>query len=173
MIRNDERRGLQLVDERVGFIEMPIGVGFVPHAVEPDAGDGAVVCEKFAQLAVHIVVDVRVKVSIVGAAVIPSGATAGVIIGVVPIKLRIIEKEFDALLVCFVGELLERILAVRRALDDVPIRNFRVEHGEAIVMARSDGDVFHAGGFGEGDPGFRIKFFGIEKFWQPLVIANF
>jgi len=34
---------------------------------------------------------------------------------------------------------------------------------KAIVMARSDGDVFHASGFGEGDPGFRINFSGSKN----------
>ena len=58
MIGNDECGGLQLVNERVGLGEMPVGVGLVPHAVEPDAADGAVVGEQLAQLAVHVVVEI-------------------------------------------------------------------------------------------------------------------
>jgi len=46
----------------------------------------------------------------------PSGSAARVVIGVVPIELRVIEEQFDALLVGFVGELLERIFGIRRAL---------------------------------------------------------
>ena len=48
MIGNNQRGRLQLVDQRVGLVEMPVGVGLVPHAVEPDAADGAVVGEQFA-----------------------------------------------------------------------------------------------------------------------------
>ncbi len=72
----------------------------------------------------------------------------------------------------FVGELLERIFAVGRALNYVPVGDFRVEHGKAVVMARSYGDVLHAGGFGESDPGFRVKFLRVEEFGQTLVIVD-
>ncbi len=71
---------------------MPIGVGLVPHAVEPNARDCAIVCKKFAQLTVHVIVDVGIKIAAVGTAVVPSGCAAGVVIGIVPIELRVIEK---------------------------------------------------------------------------------
>src|ERR1700680_2112903 len=45
MIGNNQRGGLQLMNEGVGFLKMPVGVGLVPHAVEPDAADGSVVGE--------------------------------------------------------------------------------------------------------------------------------
>src|SRR5207248_11803249 len=86
MIGNDERGGLELMNERVSFGEMPVGIGLVPHAVEPDAADGAVVGEEFGELAVHVGVDVRVEVAVIGAAVVPGGATAREIVRVMPIE---------------------------------------------------------------------------------------
>ena len=160
------------MNERVSFGEMPVGIGLVPHAVEPDAADGAVVGEEFGELAVHVGVDVRVEVAVIGAAVVPGGATAREIVRVMPIELRIVEVKLDALAVSFVGEHFERIFFVGRALDDVPVREFGVEHGEAVVVAGSDGDVLHAGGFGESDPGFGVEFFGIEKVREALVVVE-
>ena len=51
----DERRGLQAMDERVGALEMPVGIGLVPHAVEPDPADLAVLGEELGELRVHVV----------------------------------------------------------------------------------------------------------------------
>ena len=50
MIRDDERRRLQAMDQRVRAIEPPVGVGLVPHAVEPDAADRAVVRQQLGEL---------------------------------------------------------------------------------------------------------------------------
>ncbi len=61
----------------------------------------------------------------VGAAVVPVGDAAWIIVGIVPVELRIIEEQFDALAVTFIGQHLQRVLLVGRALDDVPVRNFR------------------------------------------------
>src|SRR6478752_4581592 len=39
MVAANQRRGLEFVDERVGALELPVGVGLVPHTVKPDASD--------------------------------------------------------------------------------------------------------------------------------------
>ena len=125
------------------------------------------------KLAVHVGVEIGIPVAVVGAAVVPVGGAARIVVGIVPIELRIIEEELDALAVALVGEHLQRIFLVRRALHDVPVGNFGVEHREAIMMARGDGDVLHAGGLGERDPCVGVEFFGIEKCRQALVFVDF
>jgi hypothetical protein len=109
---------------------------------------------------------------LVGAAVVPCGAAAREVVGVVPIELRIVEEELDALAVGFVGEHLEGIFLVRGALDDVPVGKLGVEHGETVVVAGSDGDVLHAGGFGQSDPGFGVELFGVEEVGQTFVVVE-
>ena len=50
---NDECRRLQSVNQGVRIREVPIGVGFVPHAIEPDAADRPVVREQLGELLIH------------------------------------------------------------------------------------------------------------------------
>src|SRR5215813_8187781 len=109
------------MDQRVGFVEVPFGVGLVPHAVEPDAAEGAVVGKKFGKLAVHVGVEVGVPVTVIGASVGPVGGASRIIVGIVPIELRIIEEQLDALAVAFVGEHLQRVFLVGCAGDDIPV----------------------------------------------------
>src|SRR5438067_12080711 len=121
MVGNDERRRLELMDERVGLIQMPVGIGLVPHAIEPDASDRAIVGEQFGELAVHVVIEVGIPIAVIGTAVVPTGDAAGIVVGIVPIELRIIKEELDALAVTFVSQHLQRILLVGSALNDVPV----------------------------------------------------
>src|ERR1700674_1879273 len=64
------------------------------------------------------------------------------------------------------------IFAVGRPLHDIPIRHFRIEHGEAVMMLRSDGGVFHAGGLCQRDPRRWGKLDRIEKRRQFRVIRS-
>ena len=67
MIRNDERRGLQAVDQIVRARELPVGAWLVPHAIEPDAADLAVIRKELAELGVHVV-EVAVEIAARGTA---------------------------------------------------------------------------------------------------------
>src|SRR5579859_3630471 len=118
MVGNDEGGGLQLVNESVGFGEMPVGVGLIPHAVEPDAPDGAIVGEEFGELAIHVGVEGGVAGTVVGTAIVPASNAARVVVRIMPVELRIIEEELEALTVAFIGEHFERIFLIGRALDD-------------------------------------------------------
>jgi hypothetical protein len=89
-----------------------------------------------------------------------------------PIELRIIKKQVDALVVALFRERLQRIFRVRSASNDVPVGNFRIEHRETVVMSRGDGDVFHARRLGQRDPGLGIEFLRIKKLWQVLTFVQ-
>ena len=108
----------------------------------------------------------------IGTAVLPIGCAARIVIRIVPVELRIIEEELDALAMALLRQHLQRILLVRRALHDIPVGDFRIEHREAVVMARRDRDVFHPGSLGQRDPGLRVKFLGIEKQRQAIVFIH-
>ena len=118
----DQRPGLELVDQLVGPVEVPVGVGPVPPAVEPDAADLAVVGAELADLAL-VIGDVRLPV----APVLAAGGLARLapreVVGMMPVEQRVIEEELDALLVAGVGQRLQRVLAIRGGVDDVVVRS--------------------------------------------------
>src|SRR2546421_12769566 len=89
-----------------------------------------------------------------------------------PVELRIVEEKSDALPVALIGELLEHVAMVRRAIYDVPIGAARVEHGEAVVMLTRDGDVAHPGRFRERDPLGGVELRRVEARSQRLVIGD-
>ena len=152
----DERGRLQLVDEAVGPLEAPVRLRLVPPAIEPDPADLAVLREQLAELAVHVV-EVAVPVPVVGPAGIATRAPSRVVVGMVPVQLGVVEEELYPLTVALVGQHLQDVLVVRRAVDDVVVRDLGVEHGEAVVVLARDRDVPHACRPGQGDPFRRIE----------------
>ena len=142
---------LQAMDQPVGAVEAPVGVLAIPPAIEPDPRHRTVVGEQLGELGVHVV-EVLVEVAVLGAVSVTSGAAAREVVGVMPVELRVVEEQLDPLLAALLGQLLEHVALVGRALDDVPIAHLRVEHGEAIVVLAGDGDVFHARGLGQRHP---------------------
>jgi hypothetical protein len=80
-----------------------------------------------------------------------------------PIQLRVVKEQLDALLVAFRGKHPDHVFAVRRPRHNVPIRQARIEHRKSVMMLRSDGDVFHASGLRQCHPRRRIKLYRIEK----------
>src|SRR5438309_11484803 len=101
MIAADERCWLQTVNQPVRPVEMPVGFRFVPHAVEPDAGDIAIAGEQLPKLAVHEI-QIAVKVASLRAAGCLTRVTARIVIRVVPVELRMIEEQLDPLAVALV-----------------------------------------------------------------------
>ena len=63
-----------------------------------------------------------------------------------------IEEQLDALPMALIRQHLERILVVRRAIEDVPIALLGAPHREPVVMLAGDGDILHPGVFRHRDP---------------------
>mgnify|MGYP001000443809 CR=1 FL=1 len=103
-----EATGLQTVNEGVLGGELPVEglrVGIVvPPSVEPDGSDGAVVGE----LRVHKAV-IALPVGLMGGAARPeSGATQG-IVGAIPVQMRVVEMQPDAVVGAGLGELADDV----------------------------------------------------------------
>jgi hypothetical protein len=113
--------------------------------------DLAVVREQLAELAVHVV-EVAVPLALLRAAGIGARAPAREVVGVMPVELRVVEEELDPLLVALVGQHLEDVLLVGRAVHDVVVGDLGVEHREAVVVLAGDRDVLHARRLHEGHP---------------------
>src|SRR4051794_28892719 len=72
----------------------------------------------------------------------------------------------------FVRELLQNILAVRRAVNNVPVRQTGIEHCKPVMVFASYRDVFHARRLCECDPCACIELGRIETRREWLVISN-
>src|SRR5512143_3003916 len=85
------------MDEPVGLVEPPPGIGAIPHPIEPNAADRTVVREEFAQLAIHVV-DVSTEIASFGPARFPPRHPARIIVRVMPIELGVVKEDLDAFL---------------------------------------------------------------------------
>src|SRR6202162_6066463 len=116
---------------------MPIGIGLVPHAIEPDATDRAIMSEQLSEVLVHEG-DIARPIAILRSPRRFAGSSPRKIVGMVPVKLRVVEKEFDALPLTFLRQFLERIALERSPVDDVVRRGPGREHREAVVVTGGD-----------------------------------
>ena len=89
-----------------------------------------------------------------------------------PVELRVIEEELDALLAAFVGQRLQHVLVVRRALDDVVVAHLGIPHREAVVMLAGDRDVLHARGLHHATHSAALNFVGLKWGGKFLVLGN-
>src|SRR5581483_12026087 len=120
MIGNNQGLRLETMDEAVSIVELPVGVRFVPHAVEPDATDFAIIRKQFGQLAVHEI-EILVPVAAFRASRSVASAAERIVVGMVPVELRIVEKNLDPLLVAFIYELANDIFPIGSAVNHVLI----------------------------------------------------
>ena len=133
--------------------------GRIHAAVKPNQAEGTVVGEEFAELRLGFVFEILRKV-LFGGIVIPVVAEA---VGVVPIfAVRVVDAEANAGTATGFGKFFEGIALEGGPIDDVVFADLGVIHGEAVMMFGGDDHIFHAGGLGEGDPGFGVEMHGIE-----------
>jgi len=90
---------------------------------------------------------------------------------VMPVQDRIVEAEFETLLLRFIRKGPDWIFAVRCGIDYVVLADAAVEHREPVVMLRSDNDVLHAGVFGDSDPLSSVKLDRVELRSEFLVFG--
>src|SRR5262245_65893021 len=108
------------MNQLVGLFESPLGLRPVPHPVEPNAADRAVIGQQLFQLPVHII-NVFEPLAALGPAGGRSGSPAREIVGMMPIELRIIKEEIDSLLMAFVGEHIQIVFLVWSWVSVVPV----------------------------------------------------
>src|ERR1041384_2533190 len=97
MVAANQRRRLKFMDQRIGALELPVGVRFVPHAVKPDASDVAIVRQQFCELRIHEF-EIVVEVAALGAPCGFAGLPTRIIVRTVPVELRVIKEELNSLL---------------------------------------------------------------------------
>src|ERR1700730_31206 len=117
MIVPNQRGGLELVDQTIRPGKTPAithsGVLLVPPTIEPDTADGPVLGQQLAQLFV-LIVDVPIPIADARPFSAMSRRAAREIIGVMPIELRIVEEQLDALVAAGHRKLRQGIALERR-----------------------------------------------------------
>ena len=160
-----EAAGLQAVDEGVLGWELPVEglrVGIVvPPSVEPDGSDRAVVGEELGELRVHKAV-IALPVGLMGGAARPeSGATQG-IVGAIPVQMRVVEMQPDAVVGAGLGELADDVAPEGCGFYYVIRTGCRIEQRESVVMTGGDGDVSGSCGLDGCHPLVGIEVGGVE-----------
>jgi len=123
VVGDDKGAGLKSVYERVSGGELPVGVGLVPHAIEPYPAELAIIGERFAQLRIHEI-QVPGPLTVARTALPLAGATQWVVVGMMPVELRVVNEELDVLAMALIGELPDNIFAVWRRIRHVVLLCF-------------------------------------------------
>ena len=139
----DEAGGFDAVDIAVELLHAPVE-GYavlivVPVAVEPDALHIAIAGEQLAHLVLH-----KGEVGVVVGFQRAAGEAAGTAYGVVvayPVENGVVEMQAHTLLMASVGQFLQHIAAEGGGIHDIVAVLGGMEHGEAVVVTRGEGDV--------------------------------
>ena len=143
MIVADEAGGLQTMDESILLGQTPVERGvlvLIPPSVKPYSSYLAVIGKEFGELIVHECI-VRVPVLLVNGSACTQTCTAKRSVFTLPVDVRVVEVDVDALAVAFVGELLHDVALEWRSVYNVIVGIFRLEHRESLVVTCGEADI--------------------------------
>ena len=80
----------------------------------------------------------------------------------IQVCVRVIDAKPDAGIQTGIGQLLQRISVEWSMVDDIVIRIFRIEHGEAVMVPRNIHDILHPRVSRDIDPLLSIEIHRIE-----------
>ena len=150
------------------FRQFPIKVRIsilVPPTVKPNCSYRTILSQQLRQLIIHELiitfpVSFRIRTSRS-----PSCTSPGIIFPR-PVKVRIVEMKFDSLFAASSCQFLYNIPFKRSCLYNVEIRILGIEHGETIMMAGSQTNIFGTRCLDGSHPLICIKFGRIEATCQ-------
>ena len=156
------------MDHGILFRQFPVKAGvsiLIPPSVKPNGSYRTIISQQFRQLIVHELiiafpVSLRIRTSCT------TSCTSPRIIFPRPVKMRVVEMEFDSLFAASCCQLLDDIPLKGSCLHDIEVRILGIEHGEAVMMAGSQTDIFSSRCFDGSHPLIRIKLGGIETACQ-------
>ena len=112
----------------------------IPPTVKPYRPYLAIIGEELGELVVHeLIVAFPVALRVRATCATTRSAPHGIL--TIPVDMRVVEVESDALRVAFIGEFLEDVTMERGGIHDVVIRILRLEHRETLMMASGEADV--------------------------------
>ena len=144
MVVTNHTSRLQFMNQGILFSQSPVKIlvdfPMIPYSVKPDCSDRSIVGEQLCQLVVHKLV-IGIPVSMFGTSGIMSGISVRIIILTRPVKMRIIQMQFDSLLLTFLGKFLDDIPLERSCIYNVIIRIAGIKHGESVMMTGCDANI--------------------------------
>ena len=141
MVVSYEASGLQTLDEGVLLLESPVEflLFVVPHSVEPNGSNRAIIGQKLSQLTIH---ESIILVPIRGGWVVRAVFAASCrVVCPLPIHVAVVEMEFEPLLSASRCKCFHHIFLVRSGIDDVIRTCLRRPHRKAVVVPAGKGDI--------------------------------
>ena len=143
MIVAHQASRLQTMNQTVLPRQLPVEIRIlilIPPTVKPYRPYLAIIGEELGELVVHeLIVALPVAQRVRATCATTRSAPHGIL--TIPVDMRVVEVESDALLVAFIGEFLEDVTMERGGIHDVVVRILRLEHRETLMMASGEADV--------------------------------
>ena len=172
MVVHDQATWLQAMDKRILLWQLPIEVRIlilIPPSIKPDTSHLAVVGKKFCKLVVHkLIVALPVTLWIRAAGTSTCSSPNSIL--TIPVDMRVIKVQSDALLVALISQLLHDVAAERSSIYNIIIRILGLEHRESLVMASGEADVLGTRSLDGSHPFGSIKLRRIETACQLSIL---
>ena len=164
MVVYDQAAWLQTMDKRILLWQLPIEVRIlilIPPSVKPDTSHLTVVGKKFCKLVVHKLI-VALPVTLWVRAAGTSTRSSPNSILTIPVDMRVIKVQSDALLVALIRQLLHDVAVERSSIYYIIIRILGLEHRESLVVASGEADILGTRSLDGSHPFGSIKLRRIE-----------
>ena len=162
MVVYDQAAWLQSMDKRILLWQLPIEIRIlIPPSIKPNTSHLTIVGKKLSKLIVHklivaLPVTLRVRATCASTRSSPNSILA------IPVNMRVIKMQSDALLVALIRQFLHDVAAERSSIYNIIIRILGLEHRETLVMASGEADVLGTRSLDGSHPFGSIKLRRIE-----------
>ena len=164
MVVYDQAAWLQAMDKRILLWQLPIEVRIlilIPPSIKPDTSHLTVVGKKLSKLVVHKLI-VALPVTLWVRASGTSTCSSPNSILTIPVDMRVIKMQSDALLVALIRQFLHDVTTERSSIYYIIIRILGLEHRESLVVASGKADVLGTRSLDGSHPFGSIKLRRIE-----------
>ena len=172
MVVYDQAAWLQAMDKRILLWQLPIEVRIlilIPPSIKPDTSHLTVVGKKLSKLIVHkLIVALPVSLRIRTASTSTRSSPYSIL--TIPVDMRVIKVQSDALLVALISQLLHDVATERSSIYNIIIRILGLEHRESLVMASGEADVLGTRSLDGSHPFGSIKLRRIETACQLSIL---
>ena len=143
MVVHNQAAWLQAMDEFILLWQLPVKIRIlilIPPAVKPDTSHLAVVGKKLSKLVVHkLIVALPVTLRIRTASTSTCSSPYSIL--TIPVDMRVIKVQSDALLVALIRQFLYDVATERSSIYNIIIRILGLEHRESLVVASGEADI--------------------------------
>ena len=143
MVVHDQAAWLQAMNHLILLRQLPVEVRIlilIPPSVKPDTSHLTVVGKKLSKLVVHkLIVALPVTLRIRTASTSTCSSPYSIL--TIPVDMRVIKVQSDALLVALIRQFLYDVATERSSIYNIIIRILGLEHRESLVVASGEADI--------------------------------